>query len=173
VKNFTQHSTHPCLRPHLSAVGEDTEAPKQKLIGFVAYGLGFRPGLSGGGTKGSLPPTAGLHSTFDGLAQLSPNQAQWQPGRTKSMDDMRLYFDLRDKKYTLPDVHGVEVSDLDQARRVALTMLQKLRRKDPSVAQDWSGWRIDVVDAAGAVVLSIQLDSAESSACPSRSRKLQ
>jgi hypothetical protein len=54
-----------------------------------------------------------------------------------------------------------------------LTMLQKLRRKDPSVAQDWSGWRIDVVDAAGAVVLSIQLDSAESSGCPSRSRKLQ
>ena len=74
------------------------------------------------------------------------------------MDDMRLYFDLRDKKYTLPDVHGVEVSDLYQARRVALTMLQKLRRKDPSVAQDWSGWSLSVVDPTGAVVFSIDLD---------------
>ena len=71
---------------------------------------------------------------------------------------MRLHFDLRDKQYTLPDVHGVEVSGLDQARRVTLEMLQKLRREDPSVAQDWSGWTLSVVDPAGVVLFSIDLD---------------
>ena len=60
-----------------------------------------------------------------------------------------------------------------QARRVALEVIEKLRREDPSVAQDWAGWRFDVVDAAGAIVLSTELDSAEGSAHPSRSHILQ
>jgi hypothetical protein len=72
---------------------------------------------------------------------------------------MRLYFDLRDKQYTLPDVYGVEVCDLDEARRVALEMIDKLREKDPSVAQDWLGWWISVADTTGSVVFSIALSS--------------
>lgn len=73
--------------------------------------------------------------------------------------DMRLYFDLRDKQYTLPDVEGVEVSDIAQAKRVALELVLKLHQDDASAAQDWSGWRLNVVDAAGVVVFSIDLDS--------------
>jgi hypothetical protein len=71
---------------------------------------------------------------------------------------MRLYFDLRDKQYTLPDVYGVEVADLDEARRVALAMIRTLRAEDPAAAQDWSGWQISVVDEAGAVVFTLDLD---------------
>jgi len=72
---------------------------------------------------------------------------------------MRLYFDLQDAEHTLPDVDGVEVSDLDQARQLALGMIRKLRQEDPSAAQDWPGWTISAVDPAGAVVFTLNLDS--------------
>lgn len=71
---------------------------------------------------------------------------------------MRLYFDLRDKQKTLPDLDGVEVADIVQARRVALEMVRKVHQEDASVAQDWSGWTLDIVDAAGVVLFSIDLE---------------
>jgi hypothetical protein len=72
---------------------------------------------------------------------------------------MRLYFHLRDKHHSIPDSDGVEVSDLAQARAAALDMLRELREKDPSTAQEWSGWRLEATDAAGVVVFRIDLDS--------------
>ena len=72
---------------------------------------------------------------------------------------MRLYFDLRSDQDTLPDVEGVEVADLAQARRVALEMIQELRQEDPSVAQEWSGWTLHVADIAGRVLFTLDLDS--------------
>jgi hypothetical protein len=72
---------------------------------------------------------------------------------------MRLYFDLSGPQYTLPDLYGVEVSDLEQARQVALEIIGKLRHVDSSVAQHWSGWKVSVVDEAGTVVLTVDLDS--------------
>ena len=71
---------------------------------------------------------------------------------------MRLYFDLRDAEHMMPDVFGVEVSDVDEARQVALAMIRKLRREDPAHAQGWSGWTISAVDPAGAVVFTLDLD---------------
>ena len=71
---------------------------------------------------------------------------------------MRLYFDLKDSQYSLPDMNGVEVSDVDEARQVALEMIRKLRREDPAHAQGWSGWTISAVDPAGAVVFTLDLD---------------
>ena len=73
-------------------------------------------------------------------------------------DAMRLYFDLRDAEHMMPDVFGVEVSDVDEARQVALEMIRKLRREDPAHAQGWSGWTISAVDPAGAVVFTLDLD---------------
>ena len=75
------------------------------------------------------------------------------------MDAMRLYFDLRDAEHTLPDVYGIEVSDMDAAWCVALGMIRKLREEDPAVAQDWSGWTVSAVDPTGAVVFTLNLDS--------------
>ena len=72
--------------------------------------------------------------------------------------DMRLYFDLKDKQHTLPDVEGIEVSDIAQARLVALEMVRKFRQQNGSAAQEWSGWTLNVVDAAGVIVFSIDLD---------------
>jgi hypothetical protein len=72
---------------------------------------------------------------------------------------MRLYFHLRDKQHSLPDVEGVEVADVAQARTAALNMLQELRQENASVTRDWSGWTLDMADGAGVVLFSIDLDS--------------
>jgi hypothetical protein len=72
---------------------------------------------------------------------------------------MRIYFNLRDKQgHILPDLEGVEVDDVDWAQRVALEMIRKLREEKTSVAQDWSGWTLNIVDDGGVVVISIDLD---------------
>jgi hypothetical protein len=71
---------------------------------------------------------------------------------------MRLYFDLKDSQYSLPDMNGVEVSDVDEAQRVALATIHRLRQEDPSAARDWSGWKVSAVDPAGAVVFALDLD---------------
>ena len=71
---------------------------------------------------------------------------------------MRLYFDLTNSEQTIPDVHGIEVAGVEQARRAALEMIQQLRDDDPAMAQDWSGWTLRAVDAAGEVVFAIALD---------------
>ena len=72
---------------------------------------------------------------------------------------MRLYFDLRSDRDTLPDLAGVEVADLAQARRVAMEMIQELRQEEPSVTQEWSGWTLHVTDTAGRVLFTLDLDS--------------
>jgi hypothetical protein len=36
-------------------------------------------------------------------------------------------------------------------------MIRDLRQEDPSVARDWSGWTLDVADATGAVLFSVDL----------------
>jgi hypothetical protein len=71
---------------------------------------------------------------------------------------MHLYFDLEDTEHTLPDVHGVEVSDVDEARQVTLAIIHKLRQEDPAQAHDWSGWKVSAVDPTGAVVFMLDLD---------------
>jgi hypothetical protein len=72
---------------------------------------------------------------------------------------MRLYFHLvRSKDVCLPDLDGVEVDDPAQAQSVALKTMRQLFQENPSVARDWSGWRLDGTDETGAVLFSIALD---------------
>jgi len=71
---------------------------------------------------------------------------------------MRLYFDLRSHQHTRPDYQGAEVSDLAEARRVAVATIQELWQEDPSFVQEWSGWTLNVTDTAGRVLFSIDLD---------------
>jgi hypothetical protein len=72
---------------------------------------------------------------------------------------LTLYFHLvRSKDVCLPDMDGVEVDDPAQAQSVALKTMRQLFRENPSVARDWSGWRLDGTDETGAVLFSIALD---------------
>ncbi len=70
---------------------------------------------------------------------------------------MRLYFHLADAHDVIPDPDGTEVADLHQARIEAVRAIAELKAEDPSIVQEWTGWRLDVTNAAGAVVLSISL----------------
>ena len=72
---------------------------------------------------------------------------------------MRVYFDLRHGQQTLPDLDGVEVTDAAQARRIALEVAREIKQTDASVAQGWSGWTLNVVDAQDVILFSIDLRS--------------
>jgi hypothetical protein len=71
---------------------------------------------------------------------------------------MRCYFYLTDGDETIRDDHGVEVSDLESARRFALRAIVELRRANPRLAAAaQSGWTLVAFDDTGAIVFMIPL----------------
>ena len=72
---------------------------------------------------------------------------------------MRLYFHLLNGQRSIPDSDGIDVSDVNQVQVSTLETLQDLRRETRSPPEDWSGWTLRVMDAAGAVVVTIDLNS--------------
>jgi hypothetical protein len=80
----------------------------------------------------------------------------------------RLYFNLVSKHESLPDREGVQVVDVRHAQAAALELLHELRKEDASAAQEWSGWTLNVTDAAGRVVFSIHLTLVEDAGGPVR-----
>jgi hypothetical protein len=72
---------------------------------------------------------------------------------------MRVYFHLRTEHSSIPDVQGVEVTDLEQARADALELLCDFRQEDGCAVGDLSGWTLEATDAAGRVVFWLDLDS--------------
>jgi hypothetical protein len=71
---------------------------------------------------------------------------------------MRYFFHLVGAYDTLLDEEGVEVADMDELRVQAEKAVEELRSEDPSAARDWKGWRLEVADTSGAVLLTINLD---------------
>ena len=72
---------------------------------------------------------------------------------------VRIYFHLAHANVVIRDREGVDVSDVEDALARARKTIETLRREEPSVAQDWSGWRLDVTDAAGRMLVSLDLDT--------------
>ncbi len=90
---------------------------------------------------------------------------------------MRCFFHLVDAHGSMLDMEGVEVADLDELRASMLDMegvavtdmdelraeiadaIEELRSADPGGAKYWKGWRLEVTDTSGAVLLTINLDS--------------
>jgi hypothetical protein len=66
---------------------------------------------------------------------------------------------LVDRHEIIPDEEGLEVTDLAIACREIMRTVEEVRRKSPSTAAAWRGWRLDVADAAGTIVFSISLDA--------------
>ena len=85
--------------------------------------------------------------------------ARTDDGRAELGSGMRLYFHLRAPHDSIPDLEGVEVDDVEQAKAAALEMLAELRQENPSAARDWSGWTLDATDAACRVLFSLDLSS--------------
>jgi hypothetical protein len=53
---------------------------------------------------------------------------------------------------------GLEVADVDEARRGALDAIAEMRMKNPRLADDASEWTLVVVDASGAVLFTFPVD---------------
>jgi len=73
---------------------------------------------------------------------------------------MRYYFHLRDATEFIPDEEGIELPNLQSARVELVRALEELRITDPALARG-SGWRLEVSDSLGTVLLAISLDSLE------------
>jgi hypothetical protein len=72
---------------------------------------------------------------------------------------MRVYFNLVDGADSIPDHQGVEVRDVSKAYTEAERAIAELLQDNASMEADVSGWRLDAVDATGAVLFSIHLNS--------------
>lgn len=69
---------------------------------------------------------------------------------------MRIFFHLADGNATIIDRHGVEVESLDEIQDAVVRDIEDLKREFP--AAERQGWKLDVVDAAGTLILSVPLD---------------
>jgi hypothetical protein len=72
---------------------------------------------------------------------------------------MHCFFNLVDAQGFILDVEGVEVSEVEGLRTRVIGVIDEIRRADTSAARDWTGWRLEVSDHSGTVILSIKLDS--------------
>jgi len=70
---------------------------------------------------------------------------------------MRYYFNLVNALERIPDSEGVEAASLFQAEEQALTAIEELRYEDGDTSLSWAGWRLEVTDASGALMLCLDL----------------
>jgi hypothetical protein len=89
-----------------------------------------------------------------GVSASSP--AHSSVGRSKAA---RYYFNLTDGASMIRDEHGIVASSIQTAVSSALEAVEELRAQDPLTSDEWSGWRLEIVDASGQAVQSIPLDA--------------
>jgi hypothetical protein len=71
---------------------------------------------------------------------------------------MRCYFYLTNGDETIRDDYGVEVSDGESARRLAVEAIVELRAAHPQRAAHGDGWTLVAVDATGSILFIFPLD---------------
>ena len=71
---------------------------------------------------------------------------------------MRCYFHLVNGDETILDEVGIEVSDLATAQAMALQAIGDIRNEALELGASWQGWRLDIVEPSGRVLLTIPLD---------------
>ena len=70
----------------------------------------------------------------------------------------RYYFNLTNGEVVIRDEEGTEVSSMESALVSAMEMIEELRAEDPFSADEWKGWRLEIIDASGQMVHSMPLD---------------
>jgi len=70
---------------------------------------------------------------------------------------MRCYFHLVNDHEEIIDNTGIEVCDLESAKAQALLAIDELRDEIGDDAEDWSGWRLDIVCPEGTLLHSMRL----------------
>jgi hypothetical protein len=72
---------------------------------------------------------------------------------------MRLFFNLTNGVEVIVDDDGLEVAHLDEVRNVIAADLEELKREIPLERR--SGWRLEVTDQSGEVLVSVPLNGFE------------
>lgn len=71
---------------------------------------------------------------------------------------MRCYFHLVNGAEIISDDTGVEILDLETAHQFALQAIEDIRAQSTQLGASWKGWRLDVADTSGNILLSIPLE---------------
>jgi hypothetical protein len=71
---------------------------------------------------------------------------------------MRCFFNLINAHGSILDTEGVDATGVGELRAAAVAAIEDARDSDPSAAREWKGWRLEVTDTSGAVLLTISLD---------------
>jgi hypothetical protein len=71
---------------------------------------------------------------------------------------MRCYLHLVNGQESILDETVLEISDIEEAHTHALQALQELMEMRWIMDEDWLHWRLNVVDEASEVLLSLSLD---------------
>jgi len=71
----------------------------------------------------------------------------------------RYHFNLTNDREVIRDEDGIELSDVRIALVHAFETIEELRNEDPASLDDWTGWRLEIIDDFGRTVHSIPLDS--------------
>jgi hypothetical protein len=70
----------------------------------------------------------------------------------------RYYFHLTNDEVVIRDEEGTEVPSMQSALISAMEMIEELRAEDPFSADEWQGWRLEIIDSSGQMVHSMPLD---------------
>ena len=70
----------------------------------------------------------------------------------------RYYFHLTNGEALIRDEEGTEVSSMQSALISAMEMIEELRSEDPSAADEWQGWWLEIADSTGQTVHTMPLD---------------
>ncbi len=70
---------------------------------------------------------------------------------------LRYFFNLNHGKILIRDEQGIEAASIQSAMVSAMEMIEELRAEDPAAAEEWQGWRLEIVDALGRLMHSIPL----------------
>jgi len=69
----------------------------------------------------------------------------------------RYYFHLVSSTGRITDDEGVEAASLNQAKSQALMAIDELRAEEDTIDDDWIGWRLEVTDPSGDLVMVFDL----------------
>ena len=75
---------------------------------------------------------------------------------------MRCFFNLVSAHSSIPDLEGFEVADMEELRAEVSKAMEEMRLAEPDAARDWNGWRMEVTDPQGAILLTVDLGPSRS-----------
>jgi len=70
----------------------------------------------------------------------------------------RYYLNLSNGEDIISDSDGIELADIHAALAYARKTVEELRAEDPFAAQEWQGWKLEIIDSSGQVVQFMPLD---------------